>query len=79
MSYVAKEMFKAVCAECKRECEVPFKPSGARPVYCRECYAKRRQKPANTGIGYGFNDSNSKQGLWQHPRKEDKFSLTSEN
>ena len=33
---------KAVCAECKKECEVPFKPSGDRPVYCKECFSKRR-------------------------------------
>jgi len=37
-----KEMHKAVCADCGKECEVPFKPDGSRPVYCRECYAKRR-------------------------------------
>ena len=35
-----REMHKAVCADCKKECEVPFKPSGDRPVYCRECYQK---------------------------------------
>jgi|GEM_PF-471949 len=33
-----REMFKAVCAECGRPTEVPFKPSGERPVYCKECF-----------------------------------------
>lgn len=37
-----REMFKAVCADCKKECEVPFKPSGDRPVYCKECFSKRK-------------------------------------
>jgi len=37
-----KEMHKAICADCKKECTVPFKPSGDRPVYCKECFAKRR-------------------------------------
>ncbi len=37
-----QKMHKAVCAECGQECEVPFKPSGDRPVYCKECYRKRR-------------------------------------
>jgi len=41
LTYERKEMHKAVCAECGKECEVPFKPDGSRPVYCRECYAKR--------------------------------------
>jgi CxxC-x17-CxxC domain-containing protein len=38
-----QEMHKATCAECGNECEVPFKPSGDRPVYCKECYMKRRK------------------------------------
>ena len=37
-----KEMFKAMCAECQKDCEVPFKPSGDRPVYCKECFSKRK-------------------------------------
>jgi CxxC-x17-CxxC domain-containing protein len=31
---------RAICAECKKECEIPFKPSGGRPVYCSECFEK---------------------------------------
>ena len=42
-----REMHKATCAECKKECEVPFKPSGDRPIYCKECFAKRRDSGAN--------------------------------
>lgn len=38
-----REMHKAVCAECKKECEVPFKPSGDRPVYCKDCFMKRKR------------------------------------
>ncbi len=36
-----RKMHKATCAECKQECEVPFKPSEDRPVYCRDCFNKR--------------------------------------
>jgi CxxC-x17-CxxC domain-containing protein len=35
-------LHKTVCAECKKECEVPFRPTGERPVYCRECFSKRK-------------------------------------
>ena len=38
------EFHKAICAECKKECEVPFKPSGDRPVYCKDCFSKRRDR-----------------------------------
>jgi CxxC-x17-CxxC domain-containing protein len=37
-----KEKHKAVCSDCKQECEVPFKPTEGRPVYCRECFAKHK-------------------------------------
>ncbi len=44
-----RKMHKAVCSECGKECEVPFKPSKdaegkPRPVFCKECYAKRKSK-----------------------------------
>lgn len=38
-----REMHKATCSECGQECEVPFKPSDGRPVYCRDCFAKHRK------------------------------------
>ncbi|MCJ7608766.1 DNA-directed RNA polymerase [Candidatus Bathyarchaeota archaeon] len=38
-----REITKAVCSDCKKECEVPFKPTEGRPVYCRECFAKHRR------------------------------------
>jgi len=37
-----REMHKATCSECGKECEVPFKPTQGKPVYCRECFQKRR-------------------------------------
>ncbi len=39
-----RKMHKITCSECGAEAEVPFKPSGDRPVYCRECYQKHRPK-----------------------------------
>jgi len=37
-------LHKAVCADCKKGCEVPFKPSGERPVYCKDCFSKRKTR-----------------------------------
>ncbi len=37
-----REMHKVTCSECGKECEVPFQPSGDRPVYCKDCYQKHR-------------------------------------
>lgn len=36
------EKFKAVCADCGKECEIPFKPTEGRPVRCDECFQKHR-------------------------------------
>ncbi|MDO8620249.1 MAG: hypothetical protein Q7R64_02780 [bacterium] len=43
-----KEMHKAVCAKCQKTCEVPFRPSGDRPVYCHDCFDKTK---SNTPTG----------------------------
>lgn len=37
-----REMHPATCADCGQETQVPFVPSGDRPVYCRECYQNHR-------------------------------------
>lgn len=39
-----REMHKAICSECKKECEVPFKPTEGKPVYCKDCYAKKKPR-----------------------------------
>ena len=44
-----REMVKGnwKCTDCGKEItELPFKPSPDRPIYCRDCWAKRRaQRP----------------------------------
>lgn len=39
-----REMHKTTCSECGKECEVPFKPTEGRPVYCKECFSKKRPR-----------------------------------
>ncbi|NHK30809.1 MAG: DNA-directed RNA polymerase [Asgard group archaeon] len=39
-----REMYKVTCSDCGVETEVPFKPDGERPVYCRDCYRKRKPR-----------------------------------
>ena len=33
-----KQVHKAVCDKCGATCEVPFKPTGSKPIYCRDCF-----------------------------------------
>ena len=37
-----REMHDATCARCGQETQVPFKPTGARPVYCSDCFRMMR-------------------------------------
>jgi CxxC-x17-CxxC domain-containing protein len=42
-----KEMFKTTCSNCGKACEVPFRPTGSKPVYCNDCFAKMRNSGQN--------------------------------
>jgi len=48
-----REMFKATCADCGNECQIPFKPKDDRPVYCRECFQNHKPQERSGGSSYG--------------------------
>jgi CxxC-x17-CxxC domain-containing protein len=35
-----REMFTATCSNCGKECQVPFRPTNGKPVYCSDCFEK---------------------------------------
>lgn len=35
------EMTKVICSDCGEECEVPFKPTSSKPVFCSDCFTKK--------------------------------------
>ena len=39
-----REMHKAICSKCKKECEVPFKPTEGRDVFCKDCFNKNNPR-----------------------------------
>ena len=41
------QMHEAICADCGKKCEVPFKPTGDKPVYCSECFSNHRESPVS--------------------------------
>lgn len=43
------EKFKAVCADCGEECEIPFNPTEGRPVKCDACFRKGRDNRRGGG------------------------------
>jgi CxxC-x17-CxxC domain-containing protein len=57
----AREMFSATCSSCGKEAQVPFQPSGDKPVYCSDCFQRRgggsRGGGGGGGGGYGRSGS----------------------
>jgi CxxC-x17-CxxC domain-containing protein len=39
-----RTMHPATCSECGNDTMVPFVPSGEKPVYCSDCFQKRRDQ-----------------------------------
>ena len=33
-------LHSATCSKCHAACEVPFKPNGKKPIFCRDCFRK---------------------------------------
>ena len=48
---LGRQLYDVKCAKCGKQTQVPFKPSGDRPVYCRDCYMEQRKG----GMGGGMN------------------------
>ena len=46
---LGRQLYNVKCAKCGKQTQVAFKPSGDRPVYCRDCYMEQRRG----GIGGG--------------------------
>src|SRR3989338_5504062 len=36
-----RPMHKAICDTCGANFELPFRPKGDRPVYCKDCFGKK--------------------------------------
>ncbi len=54
-SFDRPEMHKTVCSKCGNDCEVPFRPTGAKPVYCNNCFRSMRDSEPRR-----FDDRNSR-------------------
>ena len=48
------EMHDVICSKCGQECQVPFKPTGDKPVFCSDCFKKEdggRDRSSRSGSG----------------------------
>lgn len=56
----APMLFKATCAECGKGCEVPFRPTSGKPVFCNDCFNGQRDSNDSRGGRPSFNDRGPK-------------------
>ena len=73
----------AICSLCKKECKLPFKPTGSRAVFCSDCFSKNNQNNKKSDNSFEKREFSSdrrpdkrtvdkKQKIW---KKKNSFSL----
>jgi CxxC-x17-CxxC domain-containing protein len=48
-----RQMFDAVCDKCGKDCQVPFQPTGEKPVYCSNCFEKTSGRDGGNERSFG--------------------------
>ena len=60
------QRFPATCSQCGKQCEVPFRPSNGKPVYCNTCFGSNKGSTpsygggSNSGGGFSSRSSESR-------------------
>jgi len=60
------EMHEVNCDKCGKRCEVPFKPTGDKPVFCSDCF----RKEGSTSSSFSSRDNTSSSGISQEQYNE---------
>lgn len=37
------QMHQAVCDNCRKDCEVPFRPTSGKPIFCSNCFGDKKR------------------------------------
>jgi CxxC-x17-CxxC domain-containing protein len=63
------QMHDATCSKCQKQCQIPFRPTGDRPVFCSECF--RNESGSNSSFSSGRDrPSSSSSGISQEQFKQ---------
>ncbi|MEK6935619.1 MAG: CxxC-x17-CxxC domain-containing protein [Nanoarchaeota archaeon] len=73
------EMNDVTCDKCGKECQVPFRPTGGKPVYCSDCFRASGNAP-DSGSRNNFlrNDRQSPSGQLQSGISAQQFNQLNE-
>lgn len=63
-----REMFDAECANCHKHTQVPFRPNGQKPVFCRDCF---KPEGASAPQRFGGRDAGPRREFAPRPASTD--------
>jgi len=69
-----RQMFNAICDKCHESCEVPFRPTPGKPIFCDKCF----DKPGNKNLQQGTDHSVLQKQMTDMTIKLDKITASLE-
>lgn len=48
-NFEEREMSDVVCDECGKNCQVPFRPTEGKPIYCSDCFGDKKNSGSKGG------------------------------
>ncbi len=73
------EMHQTICSDCGKSCEVPFRPSGDKPVFCSDCFQKQGGSAPRGRDSRSFGDRNDRPRFNDKPSYRNNSSANTEN
>jgi CxxC-x17-CxxC domain-containing protein len=61
------QMHDATCSKCQKQCQIPFRPTGDRPVFCSDCF---RSEGSSNSDSRSSGRSSSSGGISQEQFKQ---------
>lgn len=68
----ASETFKTSCSKCHAACEVPFRPNGKKPVFCKNCFVRDEAPRDSRGGGNSYGNSYEKRSYSDRPERSER-------
>jgi CxxC-x17-CxxC domain-containing protein len=75
-------MHKTTCNNCGKDCEVPFKPTSGKPIYCSSCFEKNQdggqKKYGNERGDRRFKSGDTRKRSFEYDKEKDTDQLKKE-
>jgi len=59
------EMHQATCDNCRKECQVPFRPTSGKPIFCSSCFENQRDSDSRGSGGRNFSAKGGPSSGWE--------------